>query len=78
MGLCPDARPRRAQGLYNTVVGQTQDLSKEGVLDAVASDFEATFCSAAVYTPASKNPASLTGAPPAARGDPLAPRLPPG
>lgn len=39
----------------------TLDLSKEDVIQGLIAQWKDTFCTEAVYTPASKNPASFTG-----------------
>ena len=51
------------QDLYSQLVGNdTLDLSKQDVIQGLISQWKDKFCTEAVYTPASKNPASFTGA----------------
>ena len=50
------------QDLYSQLVGNdTLDLSKQDVIQGLISQWKDKFCTEAVYTPASKNPASFTG-----------------
>ena len=49
------------QGLYNTIINNTQNLTKEDVLSKVVDDFQSTFCTDPVFIPKQKVPASLTG-----------------
>ena len=49
------------QGLYNKIINNTQDLTKEDVLSKVVDDFQSTFCTDPVFIPKQKVPASLTG-----------------
>ena len=50
------------QNLYSQLTGNnTLDITKQDVLEGVISEWKDTFCTDAVYTPASKNPATFTG-----------------